>query len=253
MATEPNLRDLFGAMPDSARPIDTDAVIRRSRMRRLPRQLGIGGVTTLAIAGIGAVGVQALSHTTSSSSDSAGSAATSEQAPVPLSAPEGAADGGPTSKRAPADRINLCGGTVAEVAPSQTGLVLTVDFPASPVGTASVTGTVTLSNTGTGTVTGYTSAVPAITLAQGGIVLWHSNGPVIQSITDVALAPGDSLEFTASFSPVTCTVDDDTAEAFRADLPPVAAGDYQVSAAADVVIGNNAELVTGPAQTVRIG
>jgi len=252
MATDPNIRDLFRAdSVPAGRPIDTGAVIRRSKRRRLPAQVGVGGVFTLAIGGLGLVGVQGLAPALTASSQSAESAADS-----------GAPDSGAgllapaqneSLKRAPAERINLCGGPLAEVAPSATGLVLTPSFPAAAAGAASVEGTVTLTNTGSESVAGYTSATPAITLSQNGVVLWHSNGPTIQMVSDVVLAPGESIQYPASFTPVVCSVDDDLAESFGADLPAAPAGDYQVSAAADVVIDGTAELVTGPQQTVRIG
>ena len=256
MATEPTLRDLFTGDTAKLRAIDTDAVIRRSKTRRLPAQVGIGGAFTLAIGALGVAGLQGLGGT-QSASDSAATT-TSEQGPVePESGVNGMMEGdAPASggiKRAPADRINLCGGALAEVAPSATGLVLTVDFPDTAVGTAPVEGTATLTNTGTTTIVGYTTPTPAITLSQAGTVLWHSNGPTILSIQDVNLAPGESLEYAASFTPVVCTVEDDSAEAFRSDLPPVAPGEYTITAAADVSVDGIAELVTGPSQTVRIG
>ncbi|GAB3606949.1 hypothetical protein GCM10027413_23580 [Conyzicola nivalis] len=252
MATDPNLRDLFDRDTPAMRRIDTASVIRRSKTRRLPAQVVIGGAFVLAVGGLGVAGLQGLGGA-QSASDSAVS--TLEQAPAGSDGGAKAATEGDATgiKRAPADRLNLCGGALAEVAPSATGLVLTVDFPGSPVGTAPVAGTATLTNTGTETVVGYTSPTPAITLSQAGTVLWHSNGPTILSIQDVTLAPGESLEFAASFAPVVCSTEDDTAEAFRSDLPPVAAGDYMVTAAADVSVDGVAELVTGPGTTVRIG
>jgi hypothetical protein len=263
MASEPNLRDLLGgddASRPGARGIDTASVIRRARRRRLPARVAVGGAAVLVIGGIGVAGVQGLGGagvTSSASDETAFDAPTTEQAPLStgdtfMGASEGPADSSGL-KRAPADRINLCGGALAEVAPSATGLVLTASFPDAAAGSTSVPGTVTLTNTGTAPVAGYTSATPAVTLSQGGVVLWHSNGPTIQMIRDVALAPGESIDFEASFTPVVCTVDDDTAEAFRTDLPAAPAGEYQVSAAADVMVGDSLELVTGPAQTVRLG
>lgn len=249
MATDPKLRDLFRGDTPELRAIDTASVIRRSKTRRLPAQVGIGGVFTLAIGGLGVAGLQGLGGTLGGSQSASDSTAlTTEQGPVLPG--DGTVSG---LKRAPADRINLCGGTLADVAPSQTGLVLTVAFPDSPVGTDPVTGTVTLVNTGSNPIVGYTTPSPAITLSQGGIVLWHSNGMMIQSIQDVSLAPGESLELAASFTPVSCGIENDAADGFPADLPPVAAGEYQLSAAADVTIDGNAELVVGPTQTVRIG
>jgi hypothetical protein len=259
MASDPNLRDLFHAGGSADAPaghaIDTDAVIRRARRRRLPAQVGFGGAAALLVGGIVVGGVQGVAgiSTTTSSSESAASDAEPELAP--LSTGEGFMDAGGTEgelKRAPAERINLCGGTVAEVAPSPSGLVLTAAFPDAPVGSERVEGTVTLTNTGASPVTGYTSATPAVTLSQGGVVMWHSNGPTIMMIRDVALAPGESIDFAASFTPVVCGVEDDLAEGFRADLPAAPAGEYQVSAAADVTVGDTLELVTGPAETVRL-
>jgi len=255
MASDSNeLRDLLRDDARDLPSIDTQRVIRRSKARRLPAQVGIGGVFTLAIGGLGVAGLQGLGSTQSSSD----SAVTTfgESSVEPRDGVQGMMEGeGPTTgiKRAPADRINLCGGSLAEVAPSQTGLILTVAFPDAPVGTEPVVGTATLTNTGSKPVAGYSSPTPAITLSQNGVVLWHSNGPTILSIQDVMLAPGESLDYQASFTPVVCSVEDDTAEAFRTDLPAVAAGEYQVSAAADVSVDGIAELVTGPPQTVRIG
>ena len=50
----------------------------------------------------------------------------------------------------------------------------------------------------------------------------------------------------------TIAVEDDTAEAFRSDLPAAPAGQYQVSAAIDLMGEFDADLVTGPAQTVTL-
>jgi len=260
MATEPNLRDLFRAPEAPGRRIDVQSVIRRSKRRRLPAQVGIGGAFTLAVGGIGFVAVNEFGPSGVQSTSQV--ATTAEQGQAYDSPADGREATGETMegddlssgiKRAPADRINLCGGPLAEVAPSPTGLVLTVDFPDAPAGTTPVTGTATLTNTGTEPVVGYSPANPAITLSQNGIVLWHSNGPTIMMLQDVTLAPGESLDYAASFTPVVCAVEDDTAEAFRDDLPPVASGEYQVSAATDVTVGGNAELVTGPTRSVRIG
>jgi hypothetical protein len=260
MATEPNLRDLFRAPEAPGRQIDVQSVIRRSKRRRLPAQVGIGGAFTLAVGGIGFVVVNEFGPTGVQTTSQV--ATTAEQGPAYDSPADGREstngmmqgdDSSAGIKRAPADRINLCGGPLAEVAPSPSGLVLTVDFPDAPAGAAPVAGTVTLTNTGTEPVAGYSPATPAVTLSQNGIVLWHSNGPTIMMLKDVALAPGESLDYAASFTPVVCGVEDDSAEAFRDDLPPAAPGEYQVSAATDVSVDGSAELVTGPTQSVRIG
>jgi hypothetical protein len=168
MASEPNLRDMFRAddQPNGeGNRIDTAAVIRRAKLRRLPAQIGVGGVFALAIGGLGVAGLQGLNSAQPSSLavGSAASDAPGSDSPRPEKAPSSddsvtGASEGPGVKRAPADRINLCGGELAEVAPSSTGLTLTVDFPDVAAGAPSVAGTVTLTNTGSQPVTGYTSA-----------------------------------------------------------------------------------------------
>ncbi|MEP6477901.1 MAG: hypothetical protein ABJB03_00790 [Rhodoglobus sp.] len=255
MPSESDLRKMLGETDAPSARIDVAKVIRGSRARRLPRQLAVGGVSTLAVLGIGFLGVSALQP--QQASDSSVST---------LYAPEagsGASDNDSTTndsiKRAPADKINLCTGPVSDVAPSVTGLQLDAEF-ASPIaaGTAPVDGSVRLTNLGATRVTGSIGAAPAVTVSQGGIVLWHSNGPTIDLAQVVDLAPGQSIELAASIVPVRCGVADDELESFRADLPALPAGDYQLSVAMDflpdvsVTPTPGVDLVTGPAQTVTI-
>jgi hypothetical protein len=165
-------------------------------------------------------------------------------------------------KRAPAERLNLCGAPVTELAPSAYGLQLDVEFPSTaPLGTAAIEGTVRLTNTSSTRVMGTTAAVPAITLAHEGIVQWHSNGPMIMSLVVVDLEPGQSLEYAASVLPVQCGVEDDAAEAFRTDLPALSPGQYELSAAIDftpdpslVTDGyTELDLVSGPRSPITLG
>ena len=170
-----------------------------------------------------------------------------------LAAPEGAmSDGSDGAKRWAASAMNQCGSPVVEVAPSETGLVFSVDFPDAAAGSDIVNGTVTMTNTGTQAWLGYTAAEPTITLAQNGVVIWHSNGPMIELAREVDLAQGESLEFLASFVPVVCGSDDETLDGFRTDLPAAPAGEYQVSAAIDLMGEFDAQLITGPARTVTL-
>jgi hypothetical protein len=258
MPTESEFRDLLRASAagsaDGSR-LDAASVIRRIRRRRLPQQLAVGGLGTLAIAGIGVGGVSAI-QSLMPGSTTAGSAALPGQS-------DGQEGSGPWPStdqgisRAPADRINLCGGSVAEVAPAPSGLILTPNFPASAIADGSpVTGTVTITNTGTEAIRGTTAASPAITIAAGGTVLWHSNGPMIMMAAVVDLAPGASMTYQASFTPVRCETADDLAEGFRDDLPALPAGAYRISAAIDLsreASGtSSSELITGPAQTVTL-
>lgn len=245
MPTDPTLRHLFSAPTTST--IDVAAVVRRSRARRLPKVLGASGLGVFAIAGIVVGGLQ-LGGAPSPASDAAG--ATAET--LELGSEDMQSAYSDEIKRAPAEKLNLCTGTVAEIDSSATGLTLTVAFADAAAGAAVVEGTVTMTNTGVDAVTGYTAASPAMTLARDGIVIWHSNGPMIELARDVSLDPGESMEYSASFVPVVCGVEDDEGESFRDDLPAAPSGEYEVSAAIDVMGEFDALLVTGPAQTITL-
>jgi hypothetical protein len=239
---ESDLKRLL-AGTEAPNTLDVSRIVRRSRARRLPKQLAAGGIGALAVVGITVLGVQTFTP--------AGTPITSMEA-----APTQDQAAGSGIKRAPAERINLCEGPLAEVAPSVYGLRVDATFPESiPAGTAPVPGVVRLTNTSGSRVTGTTAPSPAITLSQDGIVLWHSNGPVDASAVVVDLEPGESLEYAASFVPVRCAVEDDAAESFRADLPAVEPGVYELSAAIDFSPTPSADvdLVTGPRSTVTIG
>ena len=267
MATDPNIRNLFGSTDESPKStLDVNAIIRRSRARRLPRQLAAGSVFTLAIGGLAVASVQGIGALSTPTATTAGSTAVEETARegAPASglsssdeeytaASEGVLSTTDAIKRAPAEKINLCGGPLADVAPSESGLVLTVNFDDAKASADRIEGTVTLTNTGDATVSGTTGTTPAITLSQGGIVLWHTNGPSTMMARDVNLAPGESIDYDAAFSPVVCGVEDDSAElGFRADLPSVGAGEYQLSAAMDLLGDTDANLITGPLATVTL-
>ena len=243
MAPEPsNLRHLFGEAPPTG--IDVSSVIRRSRARRTPRLLGAGTLAVLALGTIAYGGFAGLSSLGGSSASDAGAAPAAESSEQGMGL---MADG---AARSTAEQLNLCGGPVAEIPPSETGLVLSVAFPAeAEVGATSIDGVVTMTNTGPEAVAGYTGPAPAVVLSRDGTVVWHSNGPVVQLARETALDPGESLEFAASFTPVVCSAEDD-ANGFRDDLPPAPAGEYQVSALIDLTTETAESLVSGPAAQV---
>jgi hypothetical protein len=255
MTSEKDLRDLLQRAADNTRPrdIDTGAVIRRSRRGHRTKQLVVGGATTLAVVGIGVAsigGIRGMVQRPGVLNLAGGSAASSG------ARPDGAA-GPQLQKRAPAEKINLCGGQLAEVSPAASGLMLTVKFAISASASGdSVSGAVTMTNTGTERVSGTTAASPAMTLSRNGITLWHSNGPMIMMAAIVDLEPGASMTYNASFVPVTCSTEDEAAPSFRQDLPHVVAGDYQLSAAIDYspnAAGASAELVTSPLADIHLG
>lgn len=252
MSTESELKSLFASAAGApGRGIDTATVIRRSSRRRLGQQLAVGGATTLAVAGIGVASVAGLRAAFQPPSTmSAGSSATDSGAKAP-----DAAESAPGATRTPAERLNRCGRGLAQVAPNPTGLLLTADFPDASASAKSVPGTVTLTNTGSTRVRGTTAASPTITLSKDGITLWHSNGPMIAMAAVVDLQPGASMTYLATLVPVTCGVEDDSAGGFRTDLPHVAPGVYQVSAAIDLAGDGDTEtnaLVTGPLSSISL-
>ncbi|CAN5139850.1 hypothetical protein BH09ACT5_BH09ACT5_04460 [soil metagenome] len=247
MPSEKDLRDLF-AGAEAPNTLDSGRVIARSRARRLPKQVAAGSDGALAVVGLVVLGVQVtqLPRPVTTAGEVLDSSA-----PAPEIA---------TMKRAPAEKVNLCAGTLAETAPSQYGLQLDVVFPATaPSGAGPVTGTVRLTNTSDREVVGTTPSAPAVTLSRDGVVLWHTNGAADLSAVVVDLAPGASLEYQAAFTPVRCDVEDDLADAFRADLPALDPGAYELSALIDFTAGASMEqltpeldLVGGPRSTITL-
>lgn len=253
MPSESELREALRGVPAPSSSIDVASVIRRSKRRRLPRQIGIGGAAALAAVGITVAGVSSLrppQAITMVASDTG-------ETPARESAEDGAASpsgDGSGIALAPADKLHPCGGTIAEVAPNEAGLVLTPGFAAIASATGQpVSGTVTLSNTGASRVTGTTAATPAMTLSRDGVVLWHSSGPMIMLAVLVDLSPGQSMEYTASFTPVLCT-NEEQLDGDPAALPALPPGSYDLTAAIMVTPedGSAPQLVTGPPQTVTL-
>ncbi|MGV8884148.1 MAG: hypothetical protein ACOH1T_00985 [Microbacteriaceae bacterium] len=246
-----NIHTLFTKSDDAGLgSIDTASVIRRSKARRRPAQLVTGGALVLALGGFGVFGVQALLNSQPTVVSASDSGVRSGDGLTFTAEEQKAADHAEPT----AATLNLCATPVAEVAPSDTGLQLTVDFPAVAAASSGspISGTVTLTNDGTQRITGTTAAVPSITLARNGVVTWHSNGPMIMMAVMVDLAPGESMEFAASVTPVVCGASDDTAAGFADTLPTAPPGVYEVSAAIDVLSGDTAELVTGPSSTLTL-
>jgi hypothetical protein len=256
MPTESELREWLqgdGSELPAHRTLDAGRIIRRSKRRRLPRQVGVGGVMTLAVASVAVGGITGLKSFLPGSATS-GVSQNMDSGASELAPPRDSSSGSPTQGEIAANRMNLCGGPVASVPSNSSGLVLTPHFPPrAPANGEPVTGTVTLTNTGTSTVTGSTAASAMITVSQRSIVVWHSNGPMIMLAKLVDLAPGQSMDYQASFTPVRCDAANDTPEGFPDNLPKLDAGDYQVSALLEVSHGSTTTLVGGEPVTIRLG
>jgi hypothetical protein len=267
MPTESELRAALRDTPSAGSPsgapvLDSDDVIRRARARRRPRQLAFGSVAALAVAGFAYAGISAIPWPQAglmSASDTMGEATTGSEFASPGAAP-GAVDpvaGG--AKRQPASSINRCGQPLEEIGPTASGLVLTADFPSTGIANGlSVDGTVTLTNTGSARVAGVTAAEPTVVLSRDGITVWHSNGAVRSIGYLVDLAPGQSKEFPASFTPVLCSPGNEDSASFPGDLPPLGPGAYRVSVLLDLApvvaddAGEAGEVVGGPSQDLAL-
>jgi hypothetical protein len=254
MPADPTLRHLFDApQPDS--PIDVAAVVRRSRARRAPKVALTAGASVLAIGGLLFGGVQYLGGLSPVTMADAGAA---PEALTEYGADEDTmsqADDGffrDEVKRAAASDMNTCGEPVATAQPSESGLVLTVNFPDAVADGGYLIGDVTLTNEGTESWSGYTDLDPTVTLARDGIVIWHSQHTAQDTPTAISLEPGQSVSYEATVMAVVCGSADEGEGGFRVDLPAAPAGDYQVSAALDLLGDFDAQLITGPAQTITL-
>ncbi|HWR86623.1 MAG TPA: hypothetical protein VN200_11570 [Rhodoglobus sp.] len=244
MAEHDDLRRLLADAPvDGA--IDVDRVIARARRRRLPRRIAAGSATALAVVGVTVLGVQALQPATPTST-------------VMLEQQRDSAGGAPAESSesfiapAPAEKVNGCQGAVAEVAPSPSGLELTLVLPPSvdPGGTA--TGEAVLTNASAVAVAGTASAPPAVTLSKNGVVVWHSSGLRLEPVP-VQLAPGESVRLPVEFTAVECAPEHDGLERLPADLPPLPAGEYAVTALLDFTADDGLiGLVSGPAAAIAV-
>jgi hypothetical protein len=258
MASESELRDRFHEGTQPSGTIDVEAVLRRARARRRPRVVLAGAGSVLAIAAIavpatiGSFSPVVTDATLVTGGGDSSGYSQPESAPAPDSGGAGSADA--ALDRPPAEKLNLCMAPVAEVAPAENGLVLSVEPVTASAGDQGIPTIVTMTNTGTVAVSGTTGGRPSMTLSRGGITLWHTNGPQTLIAVDVDLAPGESLQYPATFEPVRCAMADDEAESFRDDLPELAPGVYQLSAAIDFTRndGSFIDLVTGPAVRVTL-
>lgn len=245
MADESDLRRMLEreAAGISAPELDPSRLVRRSRARRLPRQLAAGGALTLAVVGLGVgtvSGVRLLNPSAEVTSAGGGAESADEGSTLSEEEPSIESDGGAGEdaagggiQLAPAYKINLCGGTLG-IPPEGgiTGVSVEVEFPEKASVSGPVRGSVEITNDSGEPIRGVMSDVAATTLSQDGVVLWHT--PRMDRTLPVDLAPGESTTLEASFEARVCSVEDDGQEDFRADLPAVDPGAYDVSVAFDI-------------------
>lgn len=246
MPDDLDLHALLRRQADSADPVplDTEAVIRRSRRRRTPRVAAASGAFCLITLGLGVSGITALQSTVPAVTSSGGG-------------PEGAADeAAPPADRGAAPQtepVNPCGGALA-TATADPGISLTAVFPAEArPDDAEVSGEVVLTNTGDKRLTGSTPSVVTVTLSRDGTVYWHTSGVMVMSVTVIDLAPGESVRYPAAFTPARCA-DEATLESTPAErLPDLEPGVYQISAAIRFVPeAGDPRLVVGPPTDITL-
>jgi hypothetical protein len=218
------------------RPVDVDAVLAASRSRRRARRTavvtGAGAVAAVLVVGGLVFGLQrpgggATTADAPVVSESAGSAETAPE----IAGGESADDAAGIRLAAP-EALNSCGAPVVEATDAAgSPLAATVAVPdgAVPPG-ATRPVTVTVTNPGTEPVTGALSSVPAITVADGGVTVWHTSGTSDPGSRPVALAPGESLTLTGEVTASRCDAEDEQGGPLPADLPPLGSGHHAIGA-----------------------
>lgn len=238
-------RRLSEGLSDAAKkatppPIDVEAVRARADATRRNRRVGFAGVglvAVLAVAGVGTwLGGPSGQFTTAAGGSLADTPTSSLESSPDGAAPRDQSPFGSDTKLASPEKINACGTqlaeptTVTEGPAADAGLSIAVSFPAeASVGAAAVAGEVIVTNVSDATVNGSTQALPVVALAEDGVTVWHTNGPMIDLARIIALKPGESMALEASFTPVRCDSTDEE-NGFRENLPALPAGPYTVSA-----------------------
>lgn len=212
MPTDAELRTLFRELPAPDTNIDTSAIIRRSRRRRLPQQLGVGSVLTLAVVGIGFASITGLPGLTPSM--------------MAADAPAGLAESAPLSGADMATR-STCASDAVDAVTGETNppdAVSTVevvgDFPSSVEAGQPVQGTLTLTNAGPDALAGsITSATLSLT-RDGDNALQHDYSATGRA---VSLPPGETVNIALTFDTIGCASSGDTVNA------PLEPGSYDMS------------------------
>lgn len=261
MPSESELRDAIRSSADiTTTGIDTDAVLRKVRARRVPKQLAFSSLSVLAVVGVAAIGITTIPSLLPG--QNAGSD-TAMMATAPESAQgDAAGDSQATFSDPHAASSNTCGMPTIYSGPDSSGLVLVVNFPDSPpadealADEGEVRGTVSLTNSGSVPVSGTTALSPTITVSHDGITVWHSHGAIASVAVQVMLDPGQSYSYDAYFAPVKCGPEDEVDGQFRDSLPPLTAGVYEISAellfVPDDAGAGESILVGGPPQDIML-
>lgn len=198
------MRELLSANADralaSAPGLNADDVIRRSRRRRAPRQVALGAVSTLAIAGVLMVAVPAVVG-----SGIFGAGASLEAATIMSdSYGSGERDYAP---EAPYSIAPACEELASAEASSAKGLTVSVMAHAVPSGAAEwrIDSVVHVTNTNTGQSRSSGIAWANLTMTQNGVAVAHSAWyPAEHPTEHEYLGPGETASHSISFVPEWC-------------------------------------------------
>jgi hypothetical protein len=242
MPTEAELRSLFHDAPAPVATLDAAAIIRRSKRRRLPQQVGAGSVLTLAVAGIGVASINGLQNLAPmGASQTLADSPASESQGESWQGADGAVpwvDSGTSLRQTSCETAPVADARVAD------GLTLTPAFPAEALAGETVTGTITLTNTGSVRIVGVV-VHPTVTLARSGERLLYNDRGAAE--TGVDLSPGESVSLAHSFDAVECDPQGDATGA------PLEAGAYTLSAGVELRPDSGpTRLVSGPASTITL-
>ncbi len=235
MPSDAELKALFHRADGPASSLDPAAIIRRSKRKRLPRQLSAGSVLTLAAAGIGVAGVTGVGGLNfmgvRTASDLAESAADAPGWVGANSSPDGPGADGPgadadAGRNTPyigeGDEAAPCGTAQAPPSNNPWRIRLEVNVASKAAGADSlVTATITIRNNGSAAAE-VTPVGPVVhTLQRDGVVVAIGSGELLgmdgAPFTEpLNLGAGQSTTLQSEFALATCL----------SVHPGVPAGDY---------------------------
>lgn len=203
------LRDDAAANAPRASAIDVDAVTRAARARRAPRLVGVGALAMVGALSIGGLAIGALAPpvliAASESADTAADAPAEDAAPEALGGADGGADGGAAEAGA-ATALDpgpiACGAAAPDVTSDALSLS-TGDLDDGGAGDPVLTGTVTLRNEGSATLTLTVPIEATGVLVRDGVVVGE---PAVldAAVRQITLAGGETWTIPVRVSTIDC-------------------------------------------------
>jgi hypothetical protein len=232
--------------------LDTAAIARGARRRRLPAQLGVGAAAVALVAGFGGVAIAGMPGIVGSDSSliasDRGGEDTSGGEVEPLASPHAGEELGEGHSDGDGETVwdvLRCGEPLPPVGHSgddRLSLELTpLDGNEVIDGELTVTGTLT--NVSSERLELLTATHLVVGLARDGVVIWSTVGMDAAALIPT-LDPGESLDYTGSLELVDCGGTDEEAS-IRGGSPLAGPGAYEVVAALDVRQADGGDPLTG--------